>query len=206
MPTLERFPISTAVVVAGWANPTNAYTVDNSYTTTSTNNAEQSYDYNEFLTGVEEIDKVVILIKYIYRIDGLNSGANATCTFSIKVYDGSSWTTYQVIATSYAAPALALAETLTDTFGNNSNSVVAIDVTSIINTLAKLNAVQTALLAVFTADAGLTPQVQVDCVGVLVCYHVKGDVFIGAAKTQRDLDTKEHRALKAVNKYLEVTS
>ncbi len=208
MPFAEAYPISTAVVAAGWANPTNAYSVNNSYATTSTNLAEQSYDYNPILKGVEVIDKVFVRVKYTMAVATVLGGDNATLTFSVKVYDGSSWTTYQVTALTYACTTVN-GESFTSTDGDNSNSVVAVDCTAALNTLEKLNSAQTALLAAVTSEAGVTVTLSVDCISLLVCYHTQGDVYAGAAKTRRnpnDPEPKEYRALKAVRNYLTVTS
>lgn len=56
------------------------------------------------------------------------------------------------------------------------------------------------------AQTGTTVRWSVDAVTFIICYHTLGDVFIGASKTKRDIDTKEHHAVNAVAKYLEATS
>ena len=198
MPFLELPPISTAVVAAGWQDPTNAYAFDNSYAYSETSTAEQSYDYQAALTGSEVIDKVFARIKYIPKLTGVLTGDDATLTFTLKVYDGSTWTNFQVAKLVYAVTT-ASDESLTVTVGDNSNSSVSVDVTSVLSTLAKLNSAQTALLTTITADAGLTVRVSVDCVSLLVLYHTVGDVFVGKhASTRRDLEAAPYKAIRKV--------
>lgn len=187
-------------VIGGWVNPTNAYTQNNLYATCTTDAGEQSYDYPSFFSGNEAIDKVFVKLKYTYLITGAVAGAAATCLFSVKVYDGSSWTTYQVSNNIFATDTANNA--LTDTIGDNSNSTVLIDVTSTIDTIAKLNSIQTALLTAITADAGLTPQVKVDLASILVTYHIEGGAYpTGTAQTTRSYP-KTKKALDAVDQIL----
>jgi hypothetical protein len=200
MPYLELRPTSTAVVAAGWNNPTNAYTYNNTYADSSTDTAEQSYDYGTFLSGVEVLDKVFVKLKYNTVLAAVLGGDNATLTFSVKVYDGSAWTTFQVTALVYACTTIN-GESFTSTDGDNSNNTISIDVTSVLNTLDKLNSAQTALLTAITADAGLTCTVNVDCVSILACYHTTADVFAGQAKTVND-NRNTREALKKVEQYL----
>lgn len=206
MPFLELQPINTTVVAAGWSDPTNAYLYNNSFAYSETNNAEQSYDYANFFRGNQVIDKVFVKLEFIVKQTTVLTGDNATCTFSIKVYDGSSWTTYQVTKYVYACTT-GNAESFTCTDGDNSNSTVAIDVTSKLNTIAKLNSAQTRLLTAITVDAGVTMRVSVDCISILVCYHIEGGAYPTAkAVTRKDLDRKEYRAVESVSKYLKAVS
>jgi len=205
MPVFERVPTSTAVVAAGWVNPTNAYAFDNNYAYSETNNAEQSYDYKSFLQalgGTETIDKVFVRFKWIYKLTGVATGDDATVTFSIKVYDGSTWTTYQVAAATFNCTTFN-DEDFTDTDGDNSNSIVFIDVTSILNTHAKLNSAQTRLLTTLTADAGLTLRISVDCISLLVCYHIKaGAMYTGETAITKHSSPLARKALQIVEAYL----
>lgn len=206
MPTLERTPISTTLVVAGWNNPTRAYAFNNSYANSTTNNAEQTYGYQSFsprpLSGQETIDKVFVKLEYYYLLTGVNVGDNTTLTFSIKVYDGTSWTTYQITKAIFACTT-ANDESFTDTIGDNSNSTLYIDVTSKINTMVKLNNVQTRLLTTLTADAGLTPNIYVDAISIVVCCHtLAGVMATGKQATTKYSSPQAKRALRTVEKYL----
>ena len=202
MPSLERLPISTTQVVAGWTNPTRCYIFNNSYANSTTNLAEQTYDYLPLLTGAEVIDKVFVKLEYYYLLTGVNLGDDATITFSIKVYDGSTWTTYQVSANTFAL-STANDESFTHTIGDNSNSTIYIDVTSKLDTLAKLNSAQTRLLTALTADAGLTPNVYVDAISILAVYHSEVGIMPsrGAATTRRSRP-RVKKALDSVEQYL----
>ncbi len=202
--THDAFPNVVALgdtyIIGGWVNPTNAYVYDNTYTSATTNNAEQSYDYGGFLSGVEVIDKVFVKVKYNTVLAAVLGGDNATVTFSVKIYDGSTWTTYQVTALVYACTTIN-GESFSSTDGDNSNSIIAIDCTNVLNTLDKLNSAQTALHTAITVEAGLTLTVNVDCVSLLVCYHTNAEVFAGQAKTQRD-NKSTREALKKLEQYL----
>ncbi len=205
MPYQEQFPVSTAIVTAGWNNPTRIYIEDNSYATSSTDTAEQSYDYNPFDIGSGILDKVFVKIKYYSLLTIVNTGDTGSITFIIRVYDGTTWTNYQVTALTYACTT-ANDESLTSQDGDNSNNEVAIDVTSIINTVNKLQNIQTALLTNITTEAGVTPSIAVDSMSILVCYHSSDAVYsTGTAKTRKEL-MKESKALSAVTKFLKVTS
>jgi len=204
MPVFERVPTSTTVVVAGWQNPTNAYAFNNSYTHSETNNAEQAYAYRSFLQalgGTETLDKVFIRFKWFYKLTGVLTGDAATVTFSIKVYDGASWTTFQVTAAVFACTPIN-DESFTDTDGDNNNSSVLLDVTNILNTHAKLESAQTRLLTVITNDAGLTPHISVDCVSILVCYHVKAGIIPHEVAVTKHTGSKARVALDAVETFL----
>lgn len=205
MPVFQRVPTSTAVVAAGWVNPTNAYAFDNTYAYSETNLAEQSFDYRSFaqaLGGTETIDKVFVRLKWNYKLTGINVGDDATVTFSIKVYDGSTWTTYQVTAATFSCTT-ANDESFTDTDGDNSNSIVFIDVSTVLNTHTKLNSAQTRLLTTITADAGLTPRISVDAITLLVCYHIEaGVMYTGEPATTKYSNPKARKALQTVEAYL----
>jgi len=206
MPYREHTPISTTLVVAGWNNPTRCYRFNNSYANSTTNNAEQTYDYHPYspspLGGQEILDRVFVKLEYYYLITGVNVGDDATLTFSIKVYDGSSWTTYQVTKATFALTT-ANDESFTDTIGDNSNSTLYIDVTSKLDTMTKLNNAQTRLLTTLTADAGLTPEVYVDAISIVACYHQPAGVMVqrGNATTKYS-HPKAKRALQSVEAYL----
>ncbi len=173
-------------------NTTNAYTFNNSYASSTTHNAEQQYDYPNFspsnLGGNEVLDKVFVKLKWYYKLTGVTAGDDANITFTVKVYDGSSWTSYTV---GYAVFACTTAndESFTDTAGSNNIQTVFIDVTGKLGTMAKLNLAATRLVTTLTADAGLTPQIYVDAISVLACYHRPYGVMAtrGAAQTKREL-------------------
>jgi hypothetical protein len=208
LPVIEHLPVSTTVVAAGWNNPTRCYLFNNTYANSTTNNAEQTYDYNAFsprpLGGQEVLDKVFVKLEYYYLLTGVAVGDDATLTFSVKVYDGSSWTTYQITKNTFACTTVS-DESFTDTIGDNSNSTMYLDVTGKLNTMAKLNSAQTRLLTTLTADAGLTPNVYVDAVSLVACYHTPYSVMAtrGTATTRRSYP-KAKRALQTVEDYLTV--
>jgi len=207
MPVAERAPISTTVVAAGWNNPTRCYNFDNNYADSTTNNAEQTFDYKAFsptiLGGQETLDKVFVKIKWYYKLTGLLTGDDCNITFTVKVYDGSSWTSYTVGYSVFNCTT-ANDESFTDTAGSNSIQTQFIDVTSTLNTLAKLNSAQTRLLTTLTADAGLTPQILVDAINIVACYHMKAGIMAPGKSVIRKHDYPQARkAFRAVSAYLD---
>lgn len=207
MPTIEAFPTGTAVVVAGWTNPEYAYRTDNTYATSSTDTAEQAYTgfANPFkaLGGAETIDKVFVKIKHYiaYTKAPAGTGDSATATASIKVYDGSSWTTYQITALTYTNNEPATDEDHTAQVGNNSNPVLHIDVTTVLNTIAKLQASSLRLLFAVTGSNGVTVTWSVDSVSLIVCYGIVAGIPTREATTQYT-SPKAKKALAAVEAYL----
>ncbi len=274
MPAKELPPSSTTLIAAGWTDPTNGYLFDDAYTYSETDNAEQEYDGYGTVYG--EIDKVFVKLKSKTRVTTVVQGDTATATCTLKVYNGTSWATYQVSAVDFAV-STANDESLVDSHGDNSNAVIYIDVTNHVDSTTKLENAKTRLLSAITetklltlelagyvscvagdvgktvtddgvsigtlasydnvartwvvntsivpagasvmaivtgtgagttvagAPTGITIRWSVDAVTFLVCYHEAGDVFIGAATTKKDLDTKEHRALNAVTEFLDLT-
>ena len=188
-------------LLGGWVNPTDAYTFNNTFAYSETDTAEQEYAYSNFLTGNEIIDKVFVRIKWKSTITGVNTGDTAAGTCSIKVYDGSTWATYQVTAQDYAVSTIS-DESLVISEGDNTNTSALIDVTSHIGSLAELNSAKTRLLFVATEDAGLTLRWSVDAVSILVCYHIVGGVYASRAVTKQD-NPRSREALNAVKKFLE---
>ncbi len=80
---VTRNPTSTTTIVAGWANPQNAYTSDNSRTSTSIENAEQEYsEYGFAIPENATVNKVEV---------GLEGYTSAGELLDVKIYDGSSW-------------------------------------------------------------------------------------------------------------------
>jgi len=206
MPATECLPTSTSVIVAGWTNPTNAYLFDNAFAYSETTTAEQEYaGYYGMPAGTEIIDKVFIRLKWKSTITTLNQGDTATAVSTVKVYNGSTWQSYQV-TTQVLAVSTANDESFVATAGDDTNESTLIDVTTFIDTLAKLAAIKTRLLFTVAVAAGVTVRWSVDAVSVLICYHVEGGPFIGVATTKRDLNKKEYRAIGAVAEYLEISS
>lgn len=208
MPVYEAPPTSTTVIAAGWDTPTNGYAFNGSYTYSETDDAEQEYDGYTFpLQGAEVIDKVFVKIKDLRNVTTVAQGDAASFEGSVKVYDGSSWTTYQVTADDFAV-STANDEDLTNQSGDASNTIYFLDVTSTLNTVAKLNSAKTRILFNISATAaGITLRWSVDAITLLVCYHTVGDVFIGAssATTRQDAKKREHLAVKRVADYLRAT-
>lgn len=209
MPTWETHATSTTAIAAGWTNPTNAYVFDGSYAYSETDDAEQEYTGYKFpLGGVEIIDKVFIKLKDLRNLTTIVQGDAASFEGSIKVYDGSSWTTYQITADDFAV-STANDESLTYQSGDASNNIYYIDVTSALNTVAKLKNAKTRLLFNISATAvGITVRWSIDAITILVCYSYSYTVPAtrGSAQTKRDLPTKEVQALKNVSNYLKTAS
>lgn len=207
MPIIEKYPTNTAVIAAGWTNPTNAYTFNNTYAYSETDNAEQEYaGYDFSITGNEVIDKIYVSLKWTASVTTVIQGDAATFTGSIKVYDGSTWQTYQVTAGNFAV-STANDESLVSSTGDNSNNRIAIDVTSFLDTLAKINSAKTRLLFdIPTTAAGITLRWSVDCVSLIVCYHFEGGIMAtpprNMATTTQSLDPRVKKALLGVQKAL----
>jgi len=196
-----------AYTTNSWVNPTNAYSFNNSYAHAETTGAEQEYyNYHVGLMGNQVLDKVFVCLKWIAKVSTVVLGDTATGTCVVRVHNGSTWLNFQVTAQDYAC-STGNDETFYVTDGDTSNSTTLIDVTSHINTLAKLNSVKTRLLATITVSNGATVRWSVDCVSILVCYHIEGGVYPKAtATTRRDLKTKPHHAIVKVADYLKQTS
>jgi hypothetical protein len=205
MPVSECFPTATAVIVAGWTTPANAYAFDNAYTYSETTTAEQEYlGYYGMPAGTEIIDKVFIRLKWKSTITTLNQGDTATGVCTLNVYNGATWQSYQV-TTQVLSVTTVNDESFVATAGDDTNESTLIDVTTFINTLAKLASIKTRLLFTVAVAAGVTVRWSVDAVSVLICHHSEGGAYISAT-TERDLDKKEYRAVRKVKKYLEATS
>ncbi len=156
MPTIQKYPVTTTLIVAGWTNPTNAYVFDNAYAYSETDAAEQEYDgYGILLTGVEVIDKVCVLIKSKTTLTSDVTGDTATATCTLRVYDGSSWQNYQVTAKAYSCTTIN-DESFTVTEGDDSNATILIDVTSHVSTLDELKNAKTRLLFAVTETKTIT--------------------------------------------------
>ncbi len=207
MPAFERTPTSTTVVAAGWTNPTNAYILDNTYASTSTTTAEQSYSgygFSHPMVGTETIDKVFVKIKHYITIakTGADDATEVTCT--LRVYNGSTWQNYQITNLVYANATPLTDEQPTVTVGDTSAEACSIDVTSFLNTLTKIAKAQTALLfTVVTAGAGVTVTWYVDAVTLLLCCSPTGGGF---ATTTRTYPQKTRKALDTVEQVLQTLS
>ena len=206
MPFIEKFPASTSVVTAGWTNPTNAYTFNNSLTYTETNTACQQYDgYSIPLTGNEVIDKVLVRLKTKTSLTTVAVGDTAVSYCNIQVYDGSTWTEYQIMAHDYTCTT-ANDESFSISEGDNTNADILIDVTSIIDTLAKLQAFKTRLYFAVNPAAGVTIRWSIDCISVIVCYHVVGGVMAtpprNSAITKQSMNPRVKKALLNVKNAL----
>jgi len=115
-------PSSTAVIVAGWANPTYAYTLNTQYTTTYTDLAEQEYaGYGFTLTSGSAVNQVIVKIQAY-------SNAPTSEHLTAEVWDGTSWHTYAVPITT-------------------SPTLYNWDVSSYINTYDKVNNIKTRIKA-----------------------------------------------------------
>jgi len=205
MPISTRFATATAVVAAGWTDPTYAMRFDNSYAYSETNNAEQTYSgYNLNLTGTETLDKVFARIKYTSKVTTVLQGDDSTSTMTLRVYNGSTWQNYQITKQVFSVSTIPNAESLTDTVGDNSNSDTYIDITSFINTKAKLANVQFRLLYTVTADAGITVRWSVDGISLLACYHTIAGVMARGRATTKYTNPTATKALQAVNEFLTV--
>ena len=173
MPTIEKAPTSTTIIVAGWIDPTNAYAFDNAFTYSETDTAEQEYNgYSalpNILQGVEVIDKVYARLKWKTLLTNDTIGDTATATCTLRVYDGSTWQNYQVTAKSYTCTTIN-DESFTDSEGDDTNTTVNIDVTAHINTLNKWNNAKTRLLFAVAE----TKQITLLLAGYVSC--VAGDI------------------------------
>lgn len=200
MTVAQKFPASTAVVAAGWTNPTDAYSFDNTYAYSETTAAEQEYGgYGFDVPGNEVIDKVYAVIKWFSTVTTVVQGDAANFTCSIEVYDGSTWQTYQVTAENFAV-STANDESLVCTSGNTSNSQTAIDVTALLNTPTKVNNSKTRLLFVIGATAaGITLRWSVDCISLLAVHHAVGGI---PATTKQSLSPRLKNALLNVKNSL----
>ena len=279
MPVIEKGAQSTSVVAAGWTDPTNAFRFDDSLAYTETDNAEQEYaGFGIKLAGTETIDKVFVKVKHTTKVTTIAVATAATFICYIKVYNGSTWQTYQVTSESYtrstpntnktgtadaggdathtvdaerteaedfwndsyitftsgtnngltrlvtdfvaatdtlthdAFPAVvALGDTyyITDidtvTDGDTSNQTSMIDVTSFLNTIAKINAAAIRLLLDITvAGVGVTPRWSVDAVTLLVCYSPSSAGTTHMAVTKTTYPPQVIKAFDAVEKTLEL--
>ena len=203
MPTKEQSPTGTSVVAAGWTDPTNAYVFDGAQTVATADNAEQEYTgLGITLGGNETIDKVFVKIKYRTTIATLIQGDAATFEGYIKVYDGSAWNTITVITTVYSCTT-ANDETLSFLGGDITNDpTVYIDVTSYLDTKAKLASAVLRLLFNITATAaGETLAWRVDGIALLVCYSTGSAGSL--AVTKYTYPQKAKTAINAVEKALE---
>ena len=91
--TAKKSPSSTSAVVAGWTNPTDAYSSDNSYASTSTADAAQQYGgYGFSIPGGYEI--LWVQVGYEAYTAG-DDGIRISCSWD----GGTTWATEQVDAT-----------------------------------------------------------------------------------------------------------
>lgn len=200
MTVTQKYPSSTAIVAAGWTNPTDAYSFNNTYAYSETAAAEQEYaDYGFAVPGNEIIEKVYAVIKWFSTVTTVVQGDAANFTCSIEVYDGSTWQTYQVTKETFAV-STANDESLVCTSGDTGNSQTAIDVTSFLNTPAKVNNSKTRLLFTIGATAaGITLRWSVDCISLLACHNAQGGI---PATTKQSLSPKLKNALLHVKNSL----
>ena len=209
MPFYEAPPTSRTQIAAGWVDPLNGYAFDVAYTYAETDNAEEEYDGYTFpLTGNEVIDKVFIKIHERRKVTTVIQGDSASWRGIIRVYDGSSWTNYQVTEDAFDVTT-ANDESLTSESGNALNSQCLIDVTATIDTVAKLHAAKTRLLfMILGTAAGITLRWSVDAITMIVCYSYSDSVpaTIGTAKTRKDPVTKEFRAIQKTSEALRTAS
>ena len=102
MAVAQKYPTGSTVIVAGWTNPSDAYTFNNTYAYSETDNAEQEYNgYGLNVAGNEVIDKVYAVLKWKTLVTVDTTGDSATGTCTLRVYDGSTWQNYQVTAQAY---------------------------------------------------------------------------------------------------------
>lgn len=86
-PIQTRHPTATSVVVAGWTNPANAYTSNNSRTTTTVLNAAQAYtSYGFATTGWTGIAKVEIGLERM-----INPGGDDQIRIAVSNNGGTNW-------------------------------------------------------------------------------------------------------------------
>ena len=116
---------------------------------------------------------------------------------------------YQVTEDAFDVTTVPNAESLTSESGNAVNSHCLIDVTATIDTVTKLHAAKTRLLfMILGTAAGITLRWSVDAVTMLVCYSYSDSVpaTIGTAKTRKDTETKEFRAIQKTAEALRTAS
>lgn len=182
---------------------------DGTYAYSETDDAEQEYDGYKFpLGGVEILDKVFVKIKDLRNLTTVVQGDTAGFEGTVRVYDGSSWTNYQVTADDFAV-STGNDESLTYQSGDASNSIYYIDVTSTLSTIAKLKNSKLRLLFNISATAaGITLRWSVDAATILVCYSYSDSVPVtrGSATTKQQLSTKELNALREASNILKTAS
>lgn len=84
MPTEQKSPTTTTVVVAGWNNPANAYSSDDQRASSSQDGAIQEYNGYGFSVPSDQIINQVIV-----KVEGY-LGANRDNVY-VSIYDGASW-------------------------------------------------------------------------------------------------------------------
>ncbi len=204
---MQKYPSTTTLIAAGWTDPTNGYTFNNQLTYAETDLAEQEYDgygFDVTQIGTGTIDKVLALIKYTTSLTKIGAGDSSTVICYIRIYNGSSWQNYQVTSETYVNNTPLVDEQPTITTGDTSNAIVAIDVTSFLDTLAKISSAKARLLFNITAtSAGVTPRWSVDCISLIVCYSPSS---AGAAILKRELPSKAKKALETLVEVLSINT
>ena len=187
--------------LGAWINPEDAYSFNNTYTYSETDTAEQEYDGYIFdIAGNEVIDKVYAVLKWTSRVTTVVQGDTASFVCSIKIYNGSTWQTYQVTAEAFDV-STANDESLVCTSGNTSDSETAIDITAFLDTPTKINSAKTRLLfSIVATAAGITLRWSVDSISLLVCHHPVGGVL---ATMKRELPLESRKALLSLKKALQ---
>jgi hypothetical protein len=189
-----------------WVAPTNAYSDNGSLAYAETDLAEQEYDGYTFpgIEGSETIDKIFVRLQEIRSVTSVLQGDNSASVSYVKVYDGSTWNSYQVSGDVFAVTTVN-DESLTSLSGNAANSTHAVDVTAFINNAAKLKDIKVRLLFdVVSASVGITIKWSVDFVSVLVCYHYSDSIPVsrGAAKTRKQVNTEALETLQVLKETL----
>jgi|GEM_PF-2833216 len=139
MPTETKSPTSNTTIVGGWVSPQNAYSSDDLRTSTSADNAEQEYaGYGFGVPDNATINQCKVKVECY-------SNAPLLEDLYIKVWDGNQWSSeFDVPYTSV-------------------EQVIEIDVSSFLNTPAKVNAAKTRIRYHYAGGGGDTcfpPDVQ----------------------------------------------
>jgi len=198
-------PLGTqAWTINEWQSATNLRSFNGANAHAETDNAEvecSNYYLGSAFGGSERLDKVFVRIRFTSRFTIDGDGDDCSFKGYIRVYDGSSWQNYQVTADVYACTTVN-AEDFTVTSGDGSNAIKAIDVTSHLDTMAKVMSAKTRLLMdVTAADPCVTPRWSVDCVSILVCTSPPAGVMVDAKpnwKAEKALSSL-HESLKGEN-------
>ena len=87
---IEKFPTSTTEIVAGWANPTNAYARDTAYATSSTDGAIQEYSGFGFNFYADDTIEGV-WVKTKYYLNGTGNIGSPTIIYYISMWNESAF-------------------------------------------------------------------------------------------------------------------